>query len=363
MVKDVRALRLVIYQSSANYKKEETTDNKMTYPLPPLSTIIGALHNVCRYSEYHEMDVSIQGKYETLQKIPYTDYCFLNSLQDDRGTLVKMQHKDILSNAFRKVASSQKPQGNSFRTGKTIQVHDQFLLDEYRRLKDIGDQIDQYNKKKIQPLLELIKRRKKRLLEKKKIKDKESAEFSHIARREKEIRVLEKNLKEFIENIKEEEYTIPISNYRVLITSLKYYEVLSEIKLIIHVRADEKILFHILENIDELQSIGRSEDLISLESADIVELLENFRTESVSSKRSAYLDYDLVKAGQIYDAKKGKRLQGTRYYLNKNYEIKKGKRIFHKKKVIYTSNYAVDKFENGLYLDKYNGEKLIVNFL
>ena len=59
-MKDVKALRLVIYQSSANYKKEETTENKMTYPLPPLSTIIGALHNICRYSQYHKMDVSIQ---------------------------------------------------------------------------------------------------------------------------------------------------------------------------------------------------------------------------------------------------------------------------------------------------------------
>ena len=43
----MKALRLVIHQSSANYKREETVDNKMTYPLPPFSTVIGALHNAC----------------------------------------------------------------------------------------------------------------------------------------------------------------------------------------------------------------------------------------------------------------------------------------------------------------------------
>ena len=37
------------------------------------------------------MNVSIQGQYESMHREPYTDYCFLNSLQDDRGILVKMK--------------------------------------------------------------------------------------------------------------------------------------------------------------------------------------------------------------------------------------------------------------------------------
>ena len=49
----MKALRIVLHQDSANYKKEETLDNKMTYPLPPISTIIGALHSACNYKEYH----------------------------------------------------------------------------------------------------------------------------------------------------------------------------------------------------------------------------------------------------------------------------------------------------------------------
>ena len=96
----MKALRLVIHQSSANYKREETVDNKMTYPLPPFSTVIGALHNACGYREYKKMDISIQGRFGAMHREPYTDYCFLNSTQDDRGILVKMRNADMLSNAY-----------------------------------------------------------------------------------------------------------------------------------------------------------------------------------------------------------------------------------------------------------------------
>ena len=36
----MKAFRLVIRQTSANYRKPECVDNKMTYPLPPFSTVI-----------------------------------------------------------------------------------------------------------------------------------------------------------------------------------------------------------------------------------------------------------------------------------------------------------------------------------
>ncbi|WP_415336187.1 CRISPR-associated protein Cas5, partial [Clostridium perfringens] len=34
----MKALRIILTQNSANYRREETTVNKMTYPLPPFST-------------------------------------------------------------------------------------------------------------------------------------------------------------------------------------------------------------------------------------------------------------------------------------------------------------------------------------
>ena len=44
-------LRIILTQNKANYKKEEVDKNKLTYPLPPFSTVIGALHNACGFYE------------------------------------------------------------------------------------------------------------------------------------------------------------------------------------------------------------------------------------------------------------------------------------------------------------------------
>ena len=98
------AIRLVLRQSSANYRRPETFENRMTYPLPPFSTVIGALHKACGYTDTHEMDVSIQGRYGSMNRRVYRDYNFLNSTFDDRGILVKMVNESMLSTAFIKVA-------------------------------------------------------------------------------------------------------------------------------------------------------------------------------------------------------------------------------------------------------------------
>ena len=358
----MKALRLVIHQSSANYKKEETVDNKMTYPLPPVSTIIGAIHDACGYREYKPMDISIQGRYASMHREPYTDYCFLNSVQDDRGILVKMSNGDLLSNAFEKVASAQKPQGNSFRKGETISVHNKKFLEEYRQLKNLNDELDRFNKERLSPFYAIIKSRKKTLDDKKKQVEKNSEEYIRITEREKEIKSLEKSVKSRFKEFKNQEYTIPVSSYRTLTTSLKFYEVLDDIKLVLHIRAAEEVLNDIMDHVYDIKSIGRSEDFIEVEDAEIVELLEDFDDE-VESSYSAYIDYDFVRSERIYPRIKGKEFGGTRYYLNKNYEIVNGKREFEKKKVLYLSDYTAEEFGDGLYLDEYKGEQFIVNFL
>ena len=58
----MKTVRIVLYQNQANYRREETVDNKMTYPLPPMSTVIGAVHAACGYNQYHPMDVSVHMK-------------------------------------------------------------------------------------------------------------------------------------------------------------------------------------------------------------------------------------------------------------------------------------------------------------
>lgn len=359
----MKALRIVLTQSSANYKKEETLDNKMTYPLPPISTIIGSVHNACGYTEYHPMDISVQGRFESMHKEPYTDYCFLNSVMDDRGTLIKMRNGDFLSNAFDKVAGAKKSQGNSFRNGITIQVYNEELLKEYRDLKDLKDKIDLYKKSEYKEKLELLKKEKKQLAEEKKKIDKKSSEYINIVEKEKEIKTKENEIKDSFKEYETENYTKPISKYRSLTTSLKYYEILNNIELVIHVRSDEKTLSEIEENIYNLKSIGRSEDFVHVVEAEIVTLQEDDDCE-VFSDYSSYLNYDDIKNEKIWldKVEASREVSGTKYYLNKDYIIEDGKRCFNKKKVLYASQYFIEETSENTFLDIAENKKYIVKF-
>ena len=361
----MQALRIVLTQSSANYRKEEAIENKMTYPLPPFSTIIGALHNACNYKEYHPMDISVQGKYESMHREPYTDYCFLNSVMDDRGILIKMRNGDMLSKAYDKVAAAKKPQGNSFRNGKTIEVINEELLEEFRNLKDLKDKIDEYKKGEFKEKIDEIKEEKKKISAMKKSTDKKSNEYKLITEKEKAIKLKEKELKEKLSQYEVENYTEPISKFRSLTTSLKFYEILDNIELVIHIKSDEKTLKDIQENIYNMKSLGRSEDFIDITDCKIVELKENDGGIEIFSDYSAYLNYEDVKSDKIWfdKAEAGIEVTGTKYYINKDYEIKDGKRCFNKKKVLYASDYLIYETSKNVLIDDNGDRTFIVNFV
>lgn len=82
--------------------------------------------------------------------------------------------------------------------------------------------------------MDSIKAEKTKLAEDKKKLDKKSKEFKEIVEKEKEFK---QKVKEF----ELEKYIKPISKFRSLTTSLKYYEILDNIELVIHVRSDEKL--------------------------------------------------------------------------------------------------------------------------
>lgn len=403
----MKVLRVELTQNKAHYRKEESLTNKMTYPLPPFSTVIGALHNACGFKEYHEMDLSIQGNFTSLIKQPYTDHCFLDSVMDDRGILVKLKNSSLQSTAFEKVASAMKSQGNSFRKNISIQIHNKKLMEEYRSLKDLNDQIDifkirinngkqisskcremiieqnslsdskedkniskklkdeiqKYKKDKSKGLKELFKVRKKSVSEKKKKFDKKSDEFKKLSDREKELKAKEKFINEKIKEFEHENYTKEISRYTSLTTSLRFYEVLHDIELIIHIKASDETLKKIEENIYSLKSIGRSEDFVDVKECKLVELSDEIDTE-MTSKYSAYLNYELVKNENIYmeREKNGTPASGTKYWINKVYDNSTGKRDFSKGKkiVLYASNYSIDEESKGVYFDSEG--KYIVNF-
>ncbi|MGL6065868.1 MAG: CRISPR-associated protein Cas5 [Cetobacterium sp.] len=315
----MKALRIVLTQSKAHYRKEETVDNKMTYPLPPFSTVIGAIHRACNFKEYHQMDLCIQGTYSSLMKQPYTDYCFLDSVMDDRGILVKMKNSTLLNSGFDKVAEVKKPSGNSFKKQITINIFKQDFFDEFLYLKNID--------------------------------------------------------KETIKNFSEEEkntFTEKLDKYKSLTTSLKYYEVLHDVKLILHITSKIEGLLEIIENnIYNLKSLGRSEDFVNIENCEIVELRNIEVDEEIEVSIPSYINTNYIKTGdiQLDKTKKGIPMNGTKYYLGKVYNRDKGFRDFGERiKTLYTSKYMAYEDSENIYVDeikkdKYQkSEKFLVQF-
>jgi CRISPR-associated protein Cas5t len=47
-----------------------------SYRLPPYSTVIGMVHNLCGFTEYHPLRISVQGEYQTIIGDMYTRYFF-----------------------------------------------------------------------------------------------------------------------------------------------------------------------------------------------------------------------------------------------------------------------------------------------
>lgn len=358
----MKVLKIKLKQNQAHYRKEESQKNKMTYPLPPFSTVIGAIHAACGFKEYHPMNLSIQGRFQSLYKRPYTDYCFLNSIMDDRGILVKFPNGNLLSSGYTKVASTLKSQGNSFRKNITIDIHNQDLLDEYNVIKDLGEELENFNKVRLSKFKNICKLRKKNLTTKKKKFDKKSDEFKILADREKEVKTLEKLVLDRFKEFKERKIINELNNYACLVTSLKYYEILTNVELVIHIQCEnENDLEVIKDNIFNLRAIGRSEDFVEVTDCEIVELVKIEEDEEIDSKYSAYLSIEDIKSEAILVDRKEdlKNVRGTKYKLNKNYILEDKKRAFNKVKVMYTSKYSIDD-ESYLFIDN---EKLIVNLI
>lgn len=81
----MKGIRIKLWQDMVNYKKPTSFQLKETYPLPPYSTVIGMIHNLCGYSEYKKMKISIQGKHFSKVNDLYTRYEFKNSMKFDEN--------------------------------------------------------------------------------------------------------------------------------------------------------------------------------------------------------------------------------------------------------------------------------------
>lgn len=355
----MKAIRLHLKQNSANYRREETVNCRMTYPLPPYSTVIGAIHKACGYTDYHPMQVSIQGKYGSQKTRLFKDNCFLNSLQNDRNTLVKLRNPEMLSTAYDIVAVAQKAQGNDFEKGITINVVNKDLIEEYRFLKRTKRRIDKHKK-----IVKSLKDKAKKMKADKNISAEEVKAF------DKRVKEIDKTYKKY----EEVKYTIPYSKFRTLATGPKYYEMLYDIELVIHIVSDENTMQDILDNIYNLTAIGRGEDFV-----EVLECTETELEEGNIAVKKGFkpYPYDMYMPLKIIDEnqqsfrhkskKSGVPVHGTKYLLPKDYTVEnlKGgirKRNFNRVPVLYGSVGKLHGECDGIYKDIINDVDIAVIF-
>lgn len=353
----MQALRIKLTQQQAHYGRPEGVDNRMTYPLPPFSTVIGALHAACGYREYHPMDIGIQGKYRSMQKEIYTSNMLNNRKEDDRGHLIYLQHPHLLSAGYRPVAKALKNQGNSFRNNESIQILDREKMQEYWELLRKKEELEEYETAVIKARKQALKAEEKEYKEKMKELDKKSETYQKLSEELKEKKTdLQREEAEF-KRKKAREYEIPMLHYKTLTKAPKYAEVLYGVELVLHIRTDEETMREIEESIENLRCIGRGEDFVDLQEARRVRL-EIPRREYRNSLYAGYirkerlLDENIL-LGASREELQGQPVSGTTFYLPKNYSLVEGRRVFETyHPVCYISGYYVDGESDRVFVDE-----------
>ena len=94
--------------------------------------------------------------------------------------------------------------------------------------------------------------------------------------------------------------------------------------------------------------------------------MQEFNREVKSAKGlSTYLNYNDFQEEKIFnlDIDGNVVKSGTKYYLDKSYQIINGKREFKKIIAIYSNYFSAIKSSENVKLDEYNNIKLLVNFI
>lgn len=351
-------LRIKLRQKQASYARQETVTNTMTYPLPPYSTIIGAIHNACGYTSYHPMDISVQGKYGSIQKEIYVNHGLLNNREDDRNILVYMLNPNILSAGVIVVGEGLKGQGNSFRNNLTVSISRQDLYEKYLELFKINDELTEEHNGVIKVQIKDLKEKENELKAQQKQLDKKSEEYKEISKQIRENKEKSKKIRDQYREKKRIFFDEPISHFKTLVKGPQWRETLYDVELVIHIRTEEKTINDILSNINNIVSLGRSEDFVEIlhckevslkKAEEDIPLRDDYKiyanTDSVlkvpdflDDDNQAYTKYEdqsvylaFNDGDNIRDAK------GTVYYIDKDYVLENGKRKFNKIPCIYSS--------------------------
>ena len=361
----MKALRIKLTQNKASYSREGTVNNRMTYPLPNYSTVIGALHNACGYTEYHPMEISIQGKYSALQKEIYVNHGLLNRTEDDRGILIWLKDPNRLNTGYIEVAKSLNATGNSFSEERTIEVKNRGLLDLYKLLKKKGKELEDFNKNTIKSAEEKWKLEKKELKNKQKAFERNSKQWNDVKAIIDEGEKKIKKLKSDFEDKKKKEYDDLYSHFKILVKGPQYQEVLYDVELVIHIKSDEEVLNDIMYHKYDFVSLGRSEDFIELIEMEYCEVVDSVKEEHMlPNNYSMFINADRVNETQFYqhleiDKREinadGSNVDGTIYYIAKDYSIKDDARVFNRIPCLYSSSFMIDSDSINIGFDQDGG--------
>lgn len=350
----MKVLKIDLIQKNANYHVPQSLDNRMTYPLPQLSTVIGAIHNACDWKTYHPMNIGIIGNYDSkqieLKKINY----LLDMLKIDRAQVIKTEN-NMFNNFYLQICcKSIGGFGANFLNGDKTLYKNKNEWDNYLNLKN--------DLSSIQSQLNIIKNNLKELKKEKKQYKKTDKEFVILKNKELEVIEEQKELKNKQLIIKE-----LINNYKSLQSGVCHYEILNEINLILYISANDDDLKYIEKHLYNFTSIGRSEDFINIISSEIIDLKENI-TEIYKNQHgyNSYIDVDLIKNGEIAfeNTSQNENINTTIYRIDKEYCIKNGKRVFNKKKVAYVADYEIEESCDNVFIDDTEKNRVfIVNLL
>ncbi len=291
----MKAIRLKLYQNLVNYKKPISFQLKETYPLPPPSTVIGMVHNLCGFTEYHEMDVSIQGKYHAKVNDLYTRHEFSNNIIDDKKT----RCRECMTINSEKAKECGNCGGSN--------LEDVWIPRGYLVRGIVAPGIKKYNS----------------LYEKNVILD-------------------EKNREHYKEN------------YISVIEGPATAELLTDVELLLHIIPKDQTIVEDIEKAflypREYPSLGRREDLAVIKEVKVVNIFKDTLEDDISigNDYSAYIPVNLIEKDDVQLGKKVG-VAGTRYKLTKNYTLincgtkrfPKIVRRWNKVDVIYGSNIKV----------------------
>ena len=106
-----KVIRIKTYQQIAHFRKKLTMEKiKLTYQLPPYSTVIGMIHAISGFDDYEDMNISIQGNFESLVFNLLTNYVY-GTNKNSRGNYYFINSKGKRTSVIKSISETEEIYG------------------------------------------------------------------------------------------------------------------------------------------------------------------------------------------------------------------------------------------------------------